>query len=99
MIKVHHVYGLYESFKNRPFYIGVTMYPKKRLGAHKAAAAGRRKDSLTGCGVNPIDISMRLLALCDDRGHAETIEKALQSHYDIRVVRQEILRRELRGKG
>lgn len=91
MTKINYVYGLYEGFSNLPFYIGVTMYPKRRLGAHRSAAKGTRTDSLTGCGVKPEDISMRLLANCDDRGNAETIEKALQSHYGIRVVKQERL--------
>lgn len=86
-----HVYGLYEGFSNRPFYIGVTVNPKQRLNAHKAALDGRRRDSLTGCSVKAAECSMRLLAQCDDRAHAETIEKALQAHYGINVVRQEKL--------
>lgn len=86
-----HVYGLYDGFSNVPFYIGVTVHPKRRLSAHKAAADGRRKDSLTGCGVKAADISMRLLAACDDRGNAETIEKALQKHYDLHIVKVERL--------
>lgn len=90
-MRVSYVYGLYEGFSNIPFYIGVTMDPKGRLGSHRRAAAGTRQDSLTGCGVKPEEISMRLLAQCDDRANAETIEKALQSHYGIDVVKQEKL--------
>ncbi len=88
------VYGLYEGFSNVPFYVGVSMHPKRRLSAHRAAADGRRKDSLTGCGVKSADISMRLLAVCDDRGYAETIETALQKHYNLHVVKVERLVRE-----
>lgn len=83
-----HVYGLYEGFSNRPFYIGVTVDPKKRLWSHRAAANGKRVDSLTGCGVKGEDITMRLLAQCDDRSNAETIEKALQSFFDVIVITQ-----------
>ena len=90
-MKVTYVYGLYEGFSNLPFYIGVTHDPKRRLWCHKAAAGGKRKDSLTGCGVKPDDISMRLLANCDDRGHALTIEKALQKHYDLHIVETKTL--------
>lgn len=86
-----HVYALYEGFSNHPFYVGVTMYPAKRLWAHRAAADGKRKDALTGCGVEGKNISMRLLAQCDDRAHAETIEKALQIHFGVKVVKQERL--------
>lgn len=78
------VYGLYERFSNVPFYIGISIEPRKRLWAHKAAAGGTRKDTLTGCGVKPGDITMRLLAQCDDRANAETIEQALQVHYKIK---------------
>lgn len=91
MLRITHVYGLYDGFSNQPFYIGVTYNPTSRLNAHRRAAGGHRTDSLTGCGVKPEAISMRLLAQCDDRGHAETIEKALQSHYGIHVVKQERL--------
>jgi predicted GIY-YIG superfamily endonuclease len=85
------VYGLYEGFSNTPFYIGVTMHPKRRLADHKSAAGGKRRDSLTGCGVKPEDITMRLLATCDDRGNAETIEKALQAFWKLHVVKTERL--------
>jgi predicted GIY-YIG superfamily endonuclease len=90
-----YVYGLYEGFSNVPFYIGVSMEPKRRLSAHRSAANGKRKDSLTGCGVRGEDISMRLLASCDDRGNAETIEKALQKHYELHIVKTERLIRDL----
>lgn len=90
-MKVTHVYGLYEGFSNVPFYVGVTVDPKRRLSAHRCALKGSRTDSLTGCTVKADDVSMRLLAQCDDRGHAETIEKALQAHYGIHVVKQEKL--------
>lgn len=85
------VYGLYERFSNHPFYVGITSTPKRRLWCHKAALDGKRKDSLTGCAVKSEDVSMRLLAQCDDRANAETIEKALWTHYGIRVVKQEKL--------
>lgn len=85
-MKPIHVYALYEGFSNIAFYIGVTVEPKRRLSSHKAAADGRRVDSLTGCGVKGDDISMRILATCDDRANAETIEKALQKFLDIKVV-------------
>lgn len=78
------VYGLYEGFSNTPFYIGISIEPKKRLWAHRAAAAGTRRDTLTGCGVKPGDITMRLLAECDNRANAELIETALQTHYEIK---------------
>jgi predicted GIY-YIG superfamily endonuclease len=90
-MRVTHVYGLYEGFSNHPFYIGITFEPKRRLWAHRAAADGKRTDSLTGCGVKGADISMRLLAQCDDRAHAETIERALQAHYKLKIVTTERL--------
>lgn len=90
-VRITYVYGLYEGFSNVPFYIGVSMHPNKRLNAHKAAADGRRRDSLTGCGIKAKDISMRLLAECDDRGNAETIEKALQQYYGLHIVKTEKL--------
>lgn len=93
-MRMTHVYGLYEGFSNRPFYIGVTVEPKKRLWAHRAAADGKRQDSLTGCGISGRDITMRLLAQCDDRAHAETIEKALQHHFGVIVIVKEELKRE-----
>ena len=93
-MKPTYVYGLYQGFSNRPFYIGVSMHPKRRLNAHKAAADGRRRDSLSGCGIPSAEISMRLLAECDDRGNAETIEQALQKHYDLHIVKVERLVRE-----
>lgn len=93
-MRITHVYGLYEGFSNVPFYIGVTYEPKRRLWAHRAAADGKRNDSLTGCGIPGSEISMRLLAQCDDRAHAETIERALQEFYGIIVVQRE----ELYGK-
>ena len=34
---------------------------------------------------------MRLLAQCDDRGHAETIERALQHHHGLKIVATERL--------
>jgi predicted GIY-YIG superfamily endonuclease len=83
---IAYVYGLYEGFKNIPFYIGVTEYPKRRLWAHKAALDGKRQDSLTGCGVKSVDVTMRLLANCDDRAHAEVIEKALINFYHLAIV-------------
>jgi predicted GIY-YIG superfamily endonuclease len=86
----HYVYGLYEGFANHPFYIGVTQHPKRRLWAHKAALDGKRQDSLTGCGVKSADVSMRLLATCDDRANAETIEAALTQHYAIIIVNRKI---------
>lgn len=86
-----HVYGLYDGFSNRPFYVGVTNDPKRRLWCHKAALDGKRQDSLTGCTVNSADVTMRLLATCDDRANAETIEKALWSHYGLKIVKQERL--------
>jgi predicted GIY-YIG superfamily endonuclease len=91
VLMVTFVYGLYEGFSNTPFYIGVTQTPKRRLWCHKAALGGKRKDSLTGWDIDPEDVTMRLLAQCDDRGHAETIEKALQVHYEIHIVRSERL--------
>jgi len=91
IVRITYVYGLYEGFSNVPFYIGVSMHPKRRLSAHRAAADGKRKDSLTGCGIKAAEISMRLLAECDDRGNAETIEKALQSFYELSVVTSERL--------
>ncbi len=81
-----YVYGLYEKFSNVPFYIGVTATPSRRLWAHKAAADGKRQDSLTGCGVKSKDISMRLLAQCDDRSSAELIEKCLIEHFKLIIV-------------
>lgn len=86
-----HVYGLYDEFSNVPFYIGVTIAPKKRLWAHKATLDGKRRDALTGCKVKSVNLSMRLLAQCDDRAHAETIEHALQIHYGIKVIKTERL--------
>ena len=85
------VYALYEGFSNHPFYVGVSMHPKKRLSAHRSAADGKRKDSITGFNVKGADISMRLLAECDDRGNAETIERALQVHWGLHIIRQERL--------
>lgn len=85
-MKPIYVYGLYEGFSNHAFYIGVTVSPKSRLNSHRAAADGRRQDSLTGCGIKAADISMRIMATCDDRGHAETIEKALQAFLGVKVV-------------
>lgn len=90
-MKPIYVYGLYEGFSNVAFYIGVTIAPKRRLSAHKAAADGRRVDSLSGCGVKGDDISMRILATCDDRANAETIERALWAHYEIKIVKRERL--------
>lgn len=90
-MKVCYVYGLYESFSNIPFYIGVSVEPKRRLSAHKSALAGKRKDALSGTKVNPNDVTMRLLAQCDDRGHAEHIERALQVYFGIKVVKTERL--------
>lgn len=90
-IRITYVYGLYEGFSNHPFYIGVTVDPKSRLWSHRAAADGRRKDSLTGCGIKGSEISMRLLAECDDRANAETIEKALQQFHGLHVVKTERL--------
>lgn len=86
-----HVYGLYDGFSNVPFYIGVTNSPKKRLWAHRAAADGKRQDSLTGCGVKGSDISMRLLAKCDDRCTAELIEDCLIEHFKIVIVNKKKL--------
>lgn len=86
MIRLTHVYGLYEGFSNQPFYIGVSVDPKRRLSAHKATLDGRRKDALSGHTVKSTEVTMRLLAQCDDRGHAELIEKALQAHFGINVV-------------
>lgn len=96
--RITYVYGLYEAFSNHPFYIGVTYTPKRRLWAHRAAADGKRVDSLTGCGVKGDDISMRLLAQCDDRGHAEMVEKALQQYHGLKVVTTEKLIVEEDGK-
>ena len=90
-VRITYVYGLYEGFSNHPFYIGVTYTPKRRLWAHRAAADGKRTDSLTGCGVSGADISMRLLAECDDRANAETIEKALQKFHGLHIVTVEKL--------
>lgn len=81
-----HVYGLYEGFCNQPFYIGITSAPKKRLWCHRAALKGKRTDSLTGVKVKSEDVTMRLLAQCDDRANAHTIEKALQDFYGVKVV-------------
>ena len=92
-----YVYGLYEGFSNIPFYVGVTVTPKRRLSAHKAALDGRRKDSLSGCKVKADDCSMRLFAECDDRGNAETIERALQHHYGLKIVTVEKLVKEEDG--
>lgn len=89
--QITYVYGLYEGFSNVPFYVGVTVTPKRRLSAHKAALDGRRRDSLSGCTVKSDECSMRLLAQCDDRGHAETIEHALQAHYGLKIVTTERL--------
>lgn len=97
-MRITHVYGLYEGFSNHPFYIGITYEPKRRLWAHRAAADGKRTDSLTGCGVKGADISMRLLAQCDDRAHAETIEKALQKYHGLHIVTVEKLIVEEDGK-
>lgn len=97
-MRVTYVYGLYEGFSNHPFYIGVTFEPKRRLWAHRAAADGKRVDSLTGCGVKGADISMRLLAECDDRAHAEMIEKALQQYHKVKIVTVERLVKEEDGK-
>lgn len=85
-MRITHVYGLYEGFSNQPFYIGVSVDPKGRLSAHKATLDGRRKDALSGSIIASKDVTMRLLAQCDDRGHAETIEAALQAHFRIKVV-------------
>lgn len=90
-MKSVHVYGLYDGFSNVPFYIGVTVNPKRRLWAHKAALDGKRQDSLTGSSVKSANVTMRLLAECDDRSNAETIETALQSHWGIKIVKQERL--------
>jgi predicted GIY-YIG superfamily endonuclease len=90
-MKLTYVYGLYEGFSNIPFYIGVSVEPKRRLAAHKAALDGRRKDALSGTNVLSKDVTMRLLAQCDDRGHAEHIEKALQVYFGIKVVTTERL--------
>lgn len=89
--RITYVYGLYEGFSNQPFYIGVTVEPKRRLSSHKAALDGKRRDSLTGCSVRSVECSMRLLAQCDDRGHAETIERALQHHHGLKIVATERL--------
>lgn len=86
-----HVYGLYNELCNVPFYIGVTLYPKRRLNAHRAAANGTRRDSINGCGVKGADISMRLLAYCDERHTAELIEKCLIEHYKIAIVNKKQL--------
>lgn len=86
-----YVYALYDGFSNLPFYIGVSVSPKRRLNAHKSALDGKRKDSLTGCKVKSANLTMRLLAQCDDRANAEVIEKALWAHYGIKVVKQERL--------
>lgn len=88
---ITYVYGLYEGFSNVPFYIGVTVDPKDRLWCHKAAADGKRQDALTGCGIKSSDISMRLLANCDERHTAELIEQCLIEHYDIVVVNKKRL--------
>lgn len=90
-MRTSYVYGLYNEFDNHPFYVGVTFTPKSRLRAHKAALDGKRRDSLTGCSVKSVDLSMRLLAECDDRAHAETIEKALHKYYDLHIVTVEEL--------
>lgn len=86
-----YVYGLYEGFSNHPFYVGVTTSPKRRLWCHKAALDGKRQDSLTGYSVRSEDVTMRLLAECDDRANAETIERALWVHYGLKIVKQEKL--------
>lgn len=83
---MHHVYALHDGFSNTPFYIGVTQHPKRRLWAHRRAAEGKRQDSLTGCGVKSEDISMRLLAQCDERHTAELIETCLIEHYKLVIV-------------
>lgn len=85
-MRLVHVYGLYEGFSNVPFYIGVSVDPKRRLSAHKATLDGKRKDALSGSKVASKDVTMRLLAQCDDRGHAEHIERALQVYFGIKVV-------------
>ena len=88
---MHHVYGLHAGFSNTPFYIGVTSSPKKRLWSHRAAADGKRQDSLTGCGVKGREISMRLLCETDDRCTAELIERCLIEHYKIVIVNKKQL--------
>jgi predicted GIY-YIG superfamily endonuclease len=87
-VKNHYVYSLHEGFSNQPFYVGVTEHPKRRLNAHKAAADGRRQDSLTGCGIKSADISMRILAACDERHTAELIEQCLIEHYRLIIINQ-----------
>lgn len=86
-----HVYGLYANLSNKPFYVGITAHPKRRLWAHRAAADGKRQDSLTGCGFKGKDIEMRLLAECDERHNAELIERCLIEHYKIIVINKKQL--------
>lgn len=85
------VYGLYESFSNTPFYIGVTLHPKRRLSSHKSSLRGTRKDALSGLPIKADDVTMRLLAQCDDRGNAELIESALQVHFGHKVYKQKVI--------
>ena len=89
--RISYVYGLYEAFKNVPFYVGVSFEPKRRLSAHKSTLDGKRKDALSGSSVESKDVTMRLLAQCDDRGHAEHIERALQVYFGIKIVKTERL--------
>lgn len=86
MSQQHFVYSLHESVNSQPFYVGVTSHPKRRLWAHKAAADGKRQDSLTGCGIKGKDISMRVLCASDARETAELIERCLINHYSIVIV-------------
>lgn len=82
----HYVYALHDGVSSFPFYVGVTQHPRRRLSAHKAAADGRRKDSLTGCGIKGKDISMRILCSSDERHVAELIESCMIEHYKIVII-------------
>lgn len=86
VIDQHFVYALHEGIANQPFYVGVTQHPKRRLWAHRAAADGKRQDSLTGCGIKGKDISMRVLCQSDARETAELIERCLIEHYKIIII-------------
>lgn len=87
------VYGLYAAFEVSPFYIGVTQNPRQRLTAHRAAASGTRLDAISGSGVDPLTMSMRLLASCEERHTAHLIEAALEEHLGVDVYQRRALKR------
>ena len=87
------VYGLYAGPATEPFYVGVTATPTRRLWAHKAAAKGDRRDSITGCGVDPASIRMSVFATHTEREVAEQQERDLIQQFGIAVINKQRYRR------